>query len=135
MKNRWLDPLSSYLSHVECYVWHNFENMAKYCKFLWLFEPYSQNEQQCQSTLSKDRIECSRKGAFKDHLEEKNEYLGKFGISPCTLDDDNMSYIENQCPYHMWGDRRIFIFLKRIESGHVVFYGNDPTRVLRRGVV
>lgn len=65
--------------------------------------------------------------------KKKEEQLGKCGISLCLNSEDDKWYIDNGCFHHMLGDSSIFFFLKRNESDHVAFEGDEPPTMLGKG--
>lgn len=65
--------------------------------------------------------------------KEKEEQLGRCGITLWSHNEDEKLYIDSGCSHHMSRDRIKFHLLKKTKSGHDIFEGSEPTRVLGSG--
>lgn len=75
MTSKILDPLATYLGHIECNVCHNFGHMAKDCNI-----PRSLRLLVQKKTVKE---ECTSKEPSKEHMKEKGASTWK--VWHCTL--------------------------------------------------
>jgi len=124
MSKKRLYPLASLCGHIKCYMCHNFVHMAKDCKRSRSLRPLIQKQHTNEN--AQPRKQWRKRWKTEEEIE-------RCGVSLCLRDEDEMWYIYSRSSHHILGHRRKFHFLKRTNTGCVVFEGNETTRVSGSG--